>query len=97
MQWDLPVEFYQQEGWHIGHCPALEIKSQGETEEEAKENLLIALELFFEYASYSEIMSYLSRVEPSSEPKAWFKPISSFDTECTNEKEIKGEVSLAYA
>ena len=94
---EAPVEFYKQEGWYIGHCPSLEIKSQGDTEEEAKENLLEALSLFFEYASYSEIMSFLSQVQPSSQPEAWFKPISSLDTESTDKKEIKGEISLAYA
>ena len=97
MQWDLPIKFYEQEGWHIGYCPALEIKSQGDTEHAAKENLLEALSLFFEYASYSEIMSYLSHVQPSSQPEAWFKPIPSLDTENTGQQAVSGVISLAYA
>jgi len=40
---------------YISLCPELDIASQGETVEEAKANLVEALELFFETASASEI------------------------------------------
>jgi predicted RNase H-like HicB family nuclease len=36
-------------------CPELDIASQGNTVEEAKENLHEAIELFFEHASSEEI------------------------------------------
>jgi predicted RNase H-like HicB family nuclease len=41
----------------VGLCPELDIASQGFTIEEAKSNLKEAVELFFEYASESEIKS----------------------------------------
>ena len=42
------------EGW-VALCPELDIASQGETVEEARHNLVEALELFFECADPSEI------------------------------------------
>ena len=50
-------------------CPELDIASQGDTIEEARENLREALELFFETASPEEIQQrvheevYVTRVE----------------------------------
>lgn len=41
----------------VSLCPALDIASQGDTIEEAKNNLREALELFFETASPSEIQT----------------------------------------
>ncbi len=40
---------------YVSLCPELDIASQGKTPEEAKANLIEALELFFETASESEI------------------------------------------
>ncbi|MGD1809707.1 type II toxin-antitoxin system HicB family antitoxin [Dapis sp. BLCC M126] len=40
---------------YVSLCPELDIASQGETVEEAKSNLIEALELFFETANTSEI------------------------------------------
>jgi len=40
---------------YVSLCPELDIASQGDTVEEAKENLREALELFFETASQREI------------------------------------------
>jgi predicted RNase H-like HicB family nuclease len=41
----------------VALCPELDIASQGTTVEEAKTNLKEAIELFFEFASSSEITS----------------------------------------
>ncbi|MEI6092005.1 MAG: type II toxin-antitoxin system HicB family antitoxin [bacterium] len=43
----------------VALCPELDIASQGTTVEEAKTNLKEAVELFFEFASSSEIQSRL--------------------------------------
>lgn len=43
----------------VALCPELDIASQGETIEEARHNLLEAIELFFLSASESEIQSRL--------------------------------------
>lgn len=40
---------------YVSLCPELDIASQGDTIEEARENLREALELFFETASPAEI------------------------------------------
>ena len=44
---------------YVSLCPELDIASQGETIEEARNNLQEALELFFETASDSEIKERL--------------------------------------
>ncbi len=44
---------------YVSLCPELDIASQGETVEEARQNLAEALELFFEHASESEIKERL--------------------------------------
>lgn len=44
---------------YVALCPELDIASQGESIEEARRNLLEALELFFEVADPSEIKSWM--------------------------------------
>ena len=44
---------------YVALCPELDIASQGDTVEEARRNLVEALELFFEVADPSEIESRL--------------------------------------
>jgi predicted RNase H-like HicB family nuclease len=43
----------------VSLCPELDIASQGDTVEQARNNLAEALELFFEHASESEIKERL--------------------------------------
>ena len=43
------------EDWYVSLCPELDIVSQGRSVEEARRNLIEAIELFFEVASPSEI------------------------------------------
>jgi len=58
----------EKEGY-VSLCPEVDIASQGDTVEEARENLREALELFFETASPEEIQArlheevYVTRVE----------------------------------
>ncbi len=44
-----------EDDWYVALCPELDIASQGKTIEEARDNLVEAVELFFEVASPSEI------------------------------------------
>jgi len=44
---------------YVSLCPELDIASQGDTVEEARNNLTEAIELFFEAADLSEIKSRL--------------------------------------
>ncbi len=54
---------------YVSLCPELDIASQGDTVEEAKRNLIEAIELFFETADKSEIAHrlhneiYITRLE----------------------------------
>jgi predicted RNase H-like HicB family nuclease len=56
---------------YISLCPELDIASQGDNIEEARQNLIEALELFFETADPSEIKNrlhsefFVTRVEVS--------------------------------
>lgn len=45
----------REENQYVALCPELDIASQGETVEQARTNLIEALELFFETASPQEI------------------------------------------
>lgn len=53
----------------VSLCPELDIASQGDTVEEARENLREALQLFFETASVQEVNQRL-RGEESPYPAA---------------------------
>jgi predicted RNase H-like HicB family nuclease len=62
--------FIEREGTgYVSLCPELDIASQGDTIEEARDNLREALELFFETASPEEIQIrlhdevYITRME----------------------------------
>ena len=44
---------------YISLCPELDIASQGDNREEARQNLIEALELFFETADPSEVKNRL--------------------------------------
>lgn len=44
---------------YVSLCPELDVASQGETIEEARANLIEALELFFETASEQEVKQRL--------------------------------------
>jgi predicted RNase H-like HicB family nuclease len=48
--------------WYVALCPELDIASQGNSVEQARDNLREALELFFETASAGEVKERL-RVE----------------------------------
>ncbi len=46
---------HREENLYVSVCPELDIASQGETVEEARRNLLEAVELFLDVASEKEI------------------------------------------
>jgi predicted RNase H-like HicB family nuclease len=50
----------REEGGYVALCPELDIASQGDTVEEARDNLKEALELFFEVAPPEEIARRLA-------------------------------------
>jgi len=56
---ELTAVIEKEDDMYISLCPELDIASQGETLEDAKSNLIEALELFFESASESEIKKRL--------------------------------------
>ncbi len=42
----LPIQITRKSKWFVAQCPALDVSSQGETEEEAKKNIGEALFMF---------------------------------------------------
>ena len=65
----LTVIITHEEDGYVSLCPDFDIASQGDTIEDARENLREALELFFENASSEEIQTrlheevYVTRME----------------------------------
>ena len=59
MQKQLTAIIEREENGYVSLCPELDIASQGDTIEEARENLREALELFFETATPEEIQTRL--------------------------------------
>jgi predicted RNase H-like HicB family nuclease len=51
----------REDDWFVATCPEVDVVSQGKTIEEARANLLEAVELFFEVASASEIKRRLKK------------------------------------
>ena len=49
------------QNWFVATCPEVDVVSQGRTIEEARANLLEAVELFFEAASPSEMKRRLKK------------------------------------
>jgi len=49
----------REEDGYVALCPELNIASQGDTVEEARENLIEAIELFFEVADPTEVQNRL--------------------------------------
>ncbi|MCY4411310.1 MAG: type II toxin-antitoxin system HicB family antitoxin [Caldilineaceae bacterium] len=66
MRWKLKCVVEKEDDWYVSYCEELGIASQGETVIEAKRNLEEAIEMFFEDASQSVIMSLLAPLEPES-------------------------------
>ena len=59
----------REEDGYVSLCPQMDIASQGESVDEARNNLIEAIELFFETASPSEILTrayseiYVTQIE----------------------------------
>lgn len=69
MQKQLTAIIEREEHGYVSLCPELDIASQGNTIEQARENLCEAIELFYETASPAEIRTrlheevYVTRVD----------------------------------
>ncbi len=55
MKYHLTAVIEREQGGYVALCPELDIASQGDSVEEARQNLREALELFFECASPEEV------------------------------------------
>lgn len=44
---NLPAKIIKRRKWYLASCPILDVHSQGETQDQAKHNLIEALSLFF--------------------------------------------------
>lgn len=95
MVWILKCAIEKEEGKYISLCGDLDIASQGDTPDEARENLEEALNMFFEDASDVEIMDALSRIKPESRPRIQQRPSLVSDQEHPELGAV--ELELAYA
>ena len=59
----------REDNGYVSLCPQIDIASQGESVEEARKNLVEAIELFFEMASQQEVLArvyseiYVTQIE----------------------------------
>jgi predicted RNase H-like HicB family nuclease len=97
MEWILKVSIWREGDWYVSHCEDLEIASQGRTIQEAQDNLGEAIQLFFEVASYPEIMGYLSHLDPVSPPEIKGQPEIRIKSTHQESQQTKCEFALAYA
>jgi predicted RNase H-like HicB family nuclease len=61
MQMQLTAIIEREKSGYVSLCPEFDIASQGNSIEEARDNLREALELFFETASPEEVAKRISR------------------------------------
>ena len=97
MEWVLKCSIWREGNWYVSRCEELEIASQGETFEEAQENLEEALGLFFEVASYTEVMEYLSRFGPVSPTDIQKQPQVRVRYTHQESQRVMGEVAVIFA
>ena len=97
MEWVLKCSIWREGDWYVSHCKDLEIASQGETIEEAQKNLEEAIRLFFEVASYTEVMEYLSPIDPIIPPEIQKQPKIRIKSTHQESQQMMCEVALDYA
>ena len=73
------IELWQEGEWHLSRCPEIEVASQGETREEAIDNLIEAIDLLIEVGSEEEIGRRLIRFDKLEEAEK-HKPTVSYHT-----------------
>ncbi len=66
MNWKLKCAVEREDDLYVSYCDDLNIASQGENVDEAMKNLVEAIEMFFEDASSTEILSLLVHLEPEA-------------------------------
>jgi predicted RNase H-like HicB family nuclease len=65
----LPVDFKQEGDWTIASCPVLDVHSQGRSEDEAKRNIIEAIQLFID-SSFERGVEVWLRVVDEAEAEA---------------------------
>ncbi len=96
MEWALKRSIWREDNLYVSHCEDLEIASQGEPVDEARANLEEAIQLFFEVASFSEVMAYLPCFGPVSTPELQGQPKVRVTSTIPESQKIVGEVALTY-
>ena len=97
MVWVLDGSIWREGAWYVSHCKDLEIASQGKTVQEARENLEEAIRLFFEVASYTEVMEYLSCLDPIPPSEIQGQPEIRVMPAHHDSQKVKCEVALNNA
>ena len=97
MEWVLNCSIWREGDWYVSRCEELEIASQGETVEGAQKNLEEAIGLFFEVASYTEVMEYLSHCGPVSPADIQKQPQVQVRSTHQEAQRVMGEVVVNFA
>ena len=95
--WKLECSIWREDDWYVSECKDLEIASQGRTMKEAQDNLQEAIQLFLEAASFTEVMSYLSRIDSDTPTEIQRNLEVQFTPIDQGTHTTLGEVTLAYA
>lgn len=74
MIWKFMCIIEREDDWYISYCEELGIVSEGRSIDEAKKNLEEAMTMFFEDASFNEILDILRNIEPSSLVEVQYNP-----------------------
>ncbi len=90
MEWVLECSIWREGNWYVSHCEELEIASQRETVEEA-------IGLFFKVASYTEVMEYVSCLDPISPLELQGQSKVQVTSTLPESQKMMGEVVLTYA
>ena len=97
MELVLKCSIWREDNWYVSRCEELEIASQGETVEGAQKNLEEAIGLFFEVASYTEVMEYLSHFGPVSPADIQKQPQVQVRSTHQEAQRVMGEVAVIFA
>lgn len=76
----------QEDDLYVALCPEVDVVSQGHTIDEARKNLIEALELFFECASENEIKRRLRK-------ETYIPPVEKMQSRLAEEYEIQDRSS----
>lgn len=59
MSYKFTITYHKENKWYVAHCPELGVTSQGESLEQAQDNIREAIELYLEDAPKEELEQFI--------------------------------------